>query len=338
MKQKIVLCFPVKSQHVARIAAAAGPEYEVMDAGQEGVGEAIFEADIFCGHAKVPVDWDGVVEQGRLRWIQSSAAGMDHCLVPSVIQSSIHVTSASGVLANQVTDHAMAISLAFLRNLPVFFRAQQKQEFIRRPTRDMYGATVGIIGLGGVGRRLAEVLSVFGTTILAADMFPAQKPACVAELWAPERTDEIFERCDVVFLCVPLNAETQHLVDARRLALMKRGALLANMARGAIVDTDALVAALAEKRIAGAVMDVTDPEPLPVGHPLWDFENVIITPHVGGQCATRIEDMTRMFCENLRRWREREPLVNYLGDKSLGFPKRDGSCPLWVDLDRSIAW
>lgn len=336
MKQNIVLCYPVKSQHVARIASAAGDDFRVIDAGQEGVAEAIFDADIFCGHAKVPVDWDSVVRQGRLRWIQSSAAGMDHCLVPSVIASDIHVTSASGVLADQVTEHAIALSFAFLRSLPVFFRAQQTQDFTRRPTMDMRGAKVGIIGLGGVGRRLAEVLSVFGVTILAVDMFPSQKPDFVAELWGPEKTDAIFAQCDVIFLCVPLNAQTRHLVDARRLTMMKPQALLANMARGAIVDTDALVRTLSENRIAGAVMDVTDPEPLPVGHPLWNFENVIITPHVGGQCASRIDDMTRMFCENLRRWRVGEPLVNYLTDKSLGFPRRDGSCPLWVDLDRMI--
>src|SRR5690606_33377620 len=120
-----------------------------------------------CGHAKVPVPWDEVVQRGRLRWIQSSAAGMDHCLVPSVINSDITVTSASGVLANQTADHSLALALGLLRSLPTFFRAQQAKEFIRRPTRDLYGATVGIVGLGGNGRRLAEALSAFHTTILA---------------------------------------------------------------------------------------------------------------------------------------------------------------------------
>ena len=113
------------------------PEAEIVDAGQEQIAKELFRADIFCGHAKVPVDWDGVVRQGRLRWIQSSAAGMDHCLVPSVIESDIVVTSASGVLADQVAEHTIALMTAWCRSLPTFLRAQQKKEFIRRPTRDL---------------------------------------------------------------------------------------------------------------------------------------------------------------------------------------------------------
>ena len=339
MKKNIVLCFPVQDRHVARIAAAAGDDFHIISADQDTIAEEIFNADIFCGHAKNhQIDWDAVVKAGRLEWIQSSAAGMDHCLTPSVIHSPIHVSSASGVLANQVAEHGMALSLAFLRSLPTFFRAQQKQEFIRRPTMDLYGATVGILGLGGVGRRLAEILSVFGVKIVAVDMFPAEKPACVSELWGPANTDSLFAMCDVVFLCVPLNDDTRHLANAQKFSLMKPSALLVNIARGAIVDTDAMLAALESRQICGAVMDVTDPEPLPKNHPLWNREDVIITPHVGGQCVTRIEDMTRMYCENLRRWRAGEPLINYLSVKSLGFPIRDAGYPLWVDLDRTIAW
>jgi D-3-phosphoglycerate dehydrogenase len=121
------------------------PEAEIVDAGQEQIAEELFRADIFCGHAKVPVDWDGVVRQGRLRWIQSSAAGMDHCLVPSVIDSEIVVTSASGVLADQVAEHTIALVTAWCRSLPAFLLAQQKKEFIRRPTRDLMRSTVGIV-------------------------------------------------------------------------------------------------------------------------------------------------------------------------------------------------
>src|SRR5690606_14883106 len=162
----------------------------------------------YCGHAKVPVPWDDVVRRGRLTWIQSSAAGMDHCLVPPVIESDILVTSASGVLANQVADHTMALLAGTLRGLPVFFRAMEKREFIRRPTRDLHGATIGIIGLGGNGRRLAQVLAPFQTTILATDWFPVNKPPEVAELHPADALDELLPRLDVVILCVPLNSQT----------------------------------------------------------------------------------------------------------------------------------
>lgn len=328
MSTRIVLCYPVEAQHVAQIAAAM-PEAEIIDAGQQRVADELFRADVFCGHAKVPVDWDGIVRQGRLRWIQSSAAGMDHCLAPSVIGSDIAVTSASGVLSDQVAEHTIALMTGWFRSLPVFFRAQQRKEFVRRPTRDLTRGTVGIVGLGGVGRRLAHLLAPFETRILATDVFPVDKPDCVEALWPAQRLDDLLPAVDVLILCVPLNDSTRGMIDAARLAKMKRGALLVNVARGPLVVTSDLEAALQTGHLAGAVMDVTDPEPLPADSPLWELPNVIITPHVGGQSGWRIDTMTQLFCRNLRRWQAGLPLVNYLSDKRLGFPIRGGGYPLW---------
>jgi len=333
---RIVLCYPVEPKHIRRIAAVM-PEAEIVDAGQEKIAEALFSADIFCGHAKVPVDWDGVVRQGRLRWIQSSAAGMDHCLVPSVIASEIVVTSASGVLADQVAEHTIALLTAWCRSLPAFFRQQHERDFTRRPTRDLHGRTVGIVGFGGVGRRLARLLSGFRTRILATDMFPFDKPEYVESLWPADRLDELLAQSDIVVLALPLNDLTRGLLNAQAMARMKPGALLANVARGPLVVTDDLAAALQGDGLAGAVMDVTDPEPLPSDSPLWEMPNVIITPHVGGQSATRQDDITRLVCENLRRWKTGEPLVNYLSDKKLGFPIRSKKNPLWVDVVDGLA-
>lgn len=326
---RIVLCYPVEAAHIARITAAAPPDAEIIDAGQEGIAEALFEADIFCGHAKVPVDWDGVVRRGRLRWIQSSAAGMDHCLVPSVIESDIVVTSASGVLADQVAEHTLALLTAWTRQLPVFFRAQQRKAFIRRPTRDLTGATVGIAGFGGVGRRVAEVLAPLKTRLLAVDMFPTRRPPQVECVLPADALDGLLPELDVLVLCLPLSELTRGMFDRARLGRMKPGSLLANMARGPLVVHDDLVSALREGPLAGAVMDVTDPEPLPPESPLWEMPQVIITPHVGGQAAWRIDRMTELFCRNLRRWQAGLPLINYLSDKRLGFPIRGGGYPVW---------
>ena len=329
---RIVLCYPVAPVHCQQIAACA-PGAEIVDAGQERIAQALFHADIFCGHAKVPVDWDGVIRQGRLQWIQSSAAGMDHCLVPSVIESDVVVTSASGVLAEQVAEHTIALVTAWCRSLPVFLRAQERREFIRRPTRDLTRSTVGIVGFGGNGRRLARLLRVFKTRILATDVFPVDKPGYVEALWPADRLDDLLAQSDTVVLALPLNESTHGLLNSARLAKMKRGSLLCNMARGPIVVTSDLIDALDSGHLAGAVMDVTDPEPLPPEHRLWEFPNVIITPHVGGQGATRIDDMTRLFCENLRRWLAKEPLVNCLADKRLGFPIRVAGTPGWGEED-----
>jgi D-3-phosphoglycerate dehydrogenase len=308
----------VEARHVAQIAAAA-PGAEIIDAGQERVAAELPSADIFCGHPKVPVPWDDVVQRGRLRWIQSSAAGLDHCLVPSVVESDIIITSASGVLANQVADHTIALLTGLLRGLPTFFRAQQAREFIRRPTRDLHGARIGIIGLGRNGRRLAEVLSAFRTTVLATDWFPVNKPAQVAELLPADAVDQMLPRVDILILAAPLTEHTRRMINARRLALLPQGALLINVARGPLVVHNDLVAALESGHLGGAGLDVTDPEPLPPESKLWDMPNVIITPHVGGQSATRIDDMTNFFCENLARYLAGRPLCN-LVDKRLGFP------------------
>jgi phosphoglycerate dehydrogenase-like enzyme len=328
MSTRIVLCYPVEAKHRDQIAAAM-PDAELVDAGQKRIAEELLRADIFCGHAKVPVDWDRVVANGRLRWIQSSAAGMDHCLVPSVIASDIAVTSASGVLADQVAEHTIALVTGWCRSLPVFLRAQHKKEFIRRPTRDLTRSTVGIVGLGGVGRRLARLLAAFDVRVLATDMFPVDKPDCVETLWSADRLDELVAAVDFLVLCLPLNDSTRGIINAARLAKVKRGGLLVNVARGPLVVTADLVAALDAGHLAGAVMDVTDPEPLPLDSQLWDFPNVIITPHVGGQSSWRIDNMTELFCRNLRRWQAGLPLVNYLSDKRLGFPIRGGGYPLW---------
>lgn len=315
---RIVLCYPVEAKHIRQIQAAAG-EAEIVDAGQARVAAELSEADIFCGHAKVPVPWERVVRRGRLKWIQSSAAGLDHCLVPPVVESDIVVTSASGVLANQVAEHMLALLTGLLRGLPTFFRAQQVREFIRRPTLDLHGATIGIVGLGGVGRRMAQVLAPFDTTILATDWFPIAKPPEVAELLPADALDRLLPRVDILILSAPLTDRTRGMIDRHALARLRRGAILVNVARGPLVVERDLVEALQNGHLAGAALDVTEREPLPPESPLWTLPNVILTPHVGGQSATRIDDMTDFFCMNLHRYQRDEPLLN-LVDKRLGFP------------------
>lgn len=327
---RIVLCYPHEPRHRQQIAQIV-PEAEIVDAGQERIAEEIFEADIFCGHPKVPIDWDGVVARGRLKWIQSSAAGMDHVLVPAVINSSIILTSASGVLADQVAEHTIALITGWLRGLPQFFRAQLRKDFRRLPTRDLTHATVGIVGFGGVGRRLAQLLYPFKTRILATDLFPVNRPPWVAELWPADRLGDLLAQSDIVVLALALYEETRGLFRREVLRQFRPGALLVNVARGALIPHDDLVEALREGWIAGAALDVTDPEPLPPESPLWDMENVIITPHVGGQSARRADDITRMFCANLRRYLEGRPLINLVTDRRLGFPIRGIGIPIWQE-------
>ena len=320
---RIVLCYPVEPRHVAQIQAAA-PHAQLIDAGQERIATELPTADIFCGHPKVPVPWDKVVQAGQLRWIQSSAAGLDHCLVPVVVESSIIVTSASGVLADQVAEHGLGLAIACTRRFPLFFEQQRRLEFVRRPTRDLTDATVGIVGLGGVGRRLVEVLAPFRVRIVATDYFPVQKPAAVERLSGPETLPSVLEEADILFLCAPLTPQTRGLIDAAAIARMKPGAILINMARGRLVDENALVDALESGHLDSAAIDVTPVEPPPPESRLWQAPRLLITPHVAGQSARRVDAMTDFFCDNLQRHFTGKPLRN-LVDKRLGFPEPPAS-------------
>jgi D-3-phosphoglycerate dehydrogenase len=316
---RIVLCYPVEPRHCRQIQQTV-PEATVCDAGQERVAEELPSADIFCGHPKVPVPWDRVVAEGKLGWIQSSAAGLDHCLVPAVVGSGITVTSASGVLADQVSEHGLGLAIACTRRLPLFLEQQRNREFVRRPTRDLTGATIGIVGLGGVGRRLVEVLTPFRPRILATDFFPVRKPAAVEFLGGPDDLPRILEELDLLFLCAPLTPRTRGMIDAAAIGRMKPGSILVNMARGQLVVEDALVDALESGHLDSAALDVTPEEPPTTSSRLWTAPRLIITPHVAGQSARRIDAMTDFFCDNLRRYVDGRPLRN-LVDKRLGFPQ-----------------
>ena len=318
---RIVVCYPVEERHYQEICAAA-PEAEVVVASQETIPAEIFQADLFCGHAKVPMPWPEVVAQGRLKWMQSSAAGLDHCLVPEVVESEIIVSGASGLFADQVAEQTMALLLGVLRSAPVFFRDQLAREYIRRPTGDLHGKTVGIVGLGGNGRRIAEVIAPYRTRIVATDVFPFDKPPQVDELWPADRLDDLLAIVDILILCVPLTATTFHLIDAAALAKMKPGGVLINVARGPVVAEVDLVRALQSGHLAGAGVDVAEVEPLPVQSPLWEMPNVMISPHVGAQSARRIDDTTQRICENLRRYLAGKPLIDPI-DKRLGFARRE---------------
>jgi len=334
--RRIVLCYPVQPRHIEQMretldelknnpSIRLSHEIEIVDAGQEHIDELLPSADIFIGHAKVPVDWDRVLKAGRLQWIQSSAAGLDHCLVPGVIdESRIVVSSASGLFAPQVAEQTFALMLGVLRRIGLFERARKAAEFVRRPTDDLRGKTVGIVGLGGNGREIAKRLASWDVKILATDYYPEQKPDEVEMLWPADRIDDCFAASDIIILTMPLNASTRHAVGARQLAKMKPGGYLINVARGQVVCETDLIDALRSGHLAGAGVDVTEIEPLPEDSPLWNDPNVLITPHVGAQSLRRVDDTTDLVCINLGRYFTDQRLYNRV-DKRLGFPHPNDS-------------
>lgn len=317
MKQ-LVVCYPVEERHLQAIQQAA-PDYQLIVADQQTIPDLIHQADVFVGHAKVPVDWDRVAKSGRLKFIQSSAAGLDHCLAPSIIESPVVVCSASGLFADQVAEQTLALLLGLHRGIPIFYRQQQKHEFVRRPTADLHRKRIGIVGLGGNGRRLAQILEPFRVSIRATDYFPEHKPPQVEELLPHTQLLSLAAWSEILILTLPLNASTLGIIDRKVFSAMPKGSYLINVARGQCVNEQDLIDALESGRLAGAGLDVTAVEPLPAESRLYDQPNVLITPHVGAQSGPRYDDSTRLICENLKRYLARQPLFNIV-DKKLGFP------------------
>ena len=318
MKPVIVTCFPAEPRHLERIQMVAG-DAELWVADDQSIRDLLPQATVLCGHIKTPVDWEATVNAGKLQWIQSTAAGIDHCLVPAVVNSPIVVSSASGVFADQVAEQALALLLGLLRGLPRFFRAGLERQFRRLPTDDLHGKTVAILGFGGNGRRIAEVLKPFGCRLIATDCFPDAETSNDVSLFSANALHDVVADADIVILTLPLTTATYHLIDARCLNAMKRGAYVINVGRGATVDEQALTTCLQDGHLAGAGLDVFEHEPLSIDSPLWDLPNVIITPHVGAQAARRLDDVTQLFCRNLVRRQNGERLWNQV-DKQLGFP------------------
>ncbi len=317
MKQ-LVVCYPVEERHLQAIQHAA-PDYQLIVADQQTIPDLIHQADVFVGHAKVPVDWDRVAKSGRLKFIQSSAAGLDHCLAPSIIESPVVVCSASGLFADQVAEQTLALLLGLLRGIPIFYRQQQKHEFVRRPTADLHRKRIGIVGLGGNGRRLAQILEPFRVSIRATDYFPEHKPPQVEELLPHTQLLSLAAWSEILILTLPLNASTLGIIDRKVFSAMPKGSFLINVARGQCVNEQDLIDALESGRLAGAGLDVTAVEPLPAESRLYDQPNVLITPHVGAQSGPRYDDSTRLICENLKRYLAGQTLFNIV-DKKLGFP------------------
>lgn len=273
--------------------------------------------------AEVIVAWqipDAVMERaGRLRWIHATAAGVDTLLFPVVVEGRVMLTSSVGIHTVGLPEHVMALVLAFSRRLHVAVRHQIAHRWDRASCigDEVAGKTLGVLGLGAIGRALARHAAAFGMHVIGTKRTPEPIPH-VERVLPPEGTDEVLRAADYLVVLLPLTPQTRGFVDARALGLMKRTAVLINVGRGPVVDEAALIAALRAGLIAGAGLDVFEREPLPADSPLYDMENVIITPHVSGASRTYFDRAIPLFCENLRRYLDGAAMLNVV-DPARGY-------------------
>ncbi|HEV2737397.1 MAG TPA: D-2-hydroxyacid dehydrogenase [Candidatus Elarobacter sp.] len=248
--------------------------------------------------------------QPRLRWVQLPTMGYDPVELHG-IPAGVTVTTAGDAYAPTVAEHALTLLLALVRRLPEAVRNAEQHRWDQSGAiaiGTLHDATVAVIGFGNIGREIAVRLRGFGARVVAVTRSGRADPLA-DEVVPADRLHDALGRSDAVVLAVPLNAQTRHLIGARALAAMRPHALLINIARGGVVDQAALAAALADGRIGGAGLDVTDPEPLPPDDPLWALPNALITPHVagyGGDVAPR--RILALVERNLRAFIEGRPL------------------------------
>jgi phosphoglycerate dehydrogenase-like enzyme len=244
----------------------------------------------------------------RLKWVQSPVAGVGDQRLHELLGPEVTITSGAGVYSDMVAEHAMALILALYRRLPELFAWQREERWDDLEARTLSGQTLGVVGVGGIGRSTARMAHAFGMKTVGIRRGAGAVPELDTTL-PQEELHALLASSDVVVLTVPLTPQTQGMVNRTFLQQMKQSALLINVARGKIVVTDDLVEALRDGRIAGAGLDVTDPEPLPKGHPLWRLPGVIITPHHANPPLLSREHAVRRFAENLARYVKGDTLI-----------------------------
>ncbi len=298
------------------------PQVEFVSAGEtdEQLRHAT-DSDVICGW---PSSVHVIEAASRLRWIHCPGTGIDKIMadLPSLADSDVVLTNARGPHANPMADHVLWMMLSLSHR----GRDMAEDQRNRYWSTDKYshsfvelsGSTMGILALGDIGKAVARRAYGFGMDVYAVDISPQEPPPQVREVWGLERLDELMAMSDWFVVTAPFTAASRGLIDARRIALLKPTSYLIVISRGGIVDEDALADALGNGRLAGAGVDATAVEPLPQDSPLWDLDNLVLSPHASALTPQMYEGRRQVFRENMRRFLGNEPFL-YVCDKRAGF-------------------
>ncbi len=244
----------------------------------------------------------------ELRWLHTFSAGVDNPWFQALRARGVRLTTSSGANAVPIAQTVMLYLLALSRDLARWSDAQRRRAWEPHAMIELQGLTLGVVGLGPIGLEVARLGAALQMRVVGMRRTPQGDEPC--ETWPMARLDELLPQLDALVLALPLTEDTRHLLDGRRLALLKRGAWLVNVGRGALIDEAALVAALQSGQLGGAGLDVFEVEPLPPESPLWSMPNVIVTPHNSGDSPGNLHRATAIFLDNLARWRRGDALRN----------------------------
>ena len=316
---KILVTQNLSARHLEQIRAAGKNINLIRITDSNEIKNHLADAEVILG----PIDGSLVPAAKELKWVQAFAAGMEN-MSKELKTHSCTVTNMQRIYAPVIAETAIALLLSLTRGLtqvsiPAFAQKKWMQPPADTTLVDLYGKTIGIVGMGGIGSETARRLHYgFNMRVLATDAKPIPRPEFVAELHDPSWFMEMVPQVDVLMSAAPLTPITKQMFNTAVFGKMKPGAYFINVSRGGLVEQDALVKALKEKRIAGAGLDVATPEPLPSDSPLWTCPNLVITPHNSGMAPVREERAVALVIENVRRYSNELQLMNIV-DKVKGY-------------------
>ncbi len=279
---------------------------------KEQLDARLVEAEVIFGSI---VPRDVVARSPKLKWVQTMNAGVNTFLDIDIMQSRVMLTNAGGVHGIPMREFVLHFMLMFAKQAPLCFQLQQEKRWQSFIPEMLHSKTCGILGLGKIGGEVGRLAKAVGMRVIALDIKRMARAKYVDVMLPPERLRELLSESDFVVIALPLTPETTGLIGEAELRAMKPTAYLINIARGQIVDDEALARALKERWIAGAGLDALSTEPLPVDSKLWELPNVILTPHVAGRSPNAKVAITNLFCENLRHYLNGEKLFNIVNKK-----------------------
>ncbi|MBL8215731.1 MAG: D-2-hydroxyacid dehydrogenase [Bryobacterales bacterium] len=293
---------------------------KIVPATKETVMKELADADAFIGE----ITPEMIKAAPKLRWVTVRSAGVERVLhltnSPALRDSQIILTNNQIVQGPEIADHALAMLLSLTRTIPKYIKMRESGHWVnnRDGLIELKGKTAIVIGVGGIGTQIAIRAWAFGMNVIGVDPEDMPMNPFVSKYVKPDQLDEVLPEADVVFISAPHTEKSHKMMGSRQFDLMKKDSYFIAVSRGGLYDLPSLVRSLDSRKLAGAGVDVTDPEPLPDGHSLWKFENAIVTPHIAGRSDKDAERMTGTIKANIKRFVEGKPLLNVV-DKGKGY-------------------
>jgi phosphoglycerate dehydrogenase-like enzyme len=333
-----ILSARYRSRDLERIRAAA-PGARIVTVSVEGLADGpLDDVEVMLRGWLSSDAFDRILARApRLSWVHSATSGVERALTPAALERGVVVTNARGVFSRPIAEYVAMMILAVSRRLPQLLELQRERTWQPLEGTELRDVTVGIVGLGSIGRAVGALATAFGCRVVAvrrrtdtgtevgvpaaSDSGDDGRPLgeiVLDRVGGPETLPELLAESDFIVLAAPLTPETEDMINAETLALVKPGAWLINVARGRLIDERALIRALRDGNLGGAVLDTFRDEPLPPMSSFYDLPNVIVTPHTAWSSGRVLDRSVELFCDNLRRFATGEPLLNVV-DPDAGY-------------------